>query len=861
MEEIVLAFNEQGLNPGALVLDGKIHRFKSDTKDQKKSAWYTGYQNHLLKSGEVFHVVVFGNFKTGETWTYQTQGAKVSREDKKIINEQIKKAKEAEAKLRAQNQELVAAEIKKKWNDLLDSGQSSYLDKKKISEVENLGVKYDLQGSVYIPARDSDGKLWSWQKIQWDGAKWFHPGGRIFGSYHTVGDLKKYGVIYITEGFATAASIHAATRRGVVVAFTSNNLVQVSRTIKKLYPGKSIIVCGDDDHWSTKANGEPCNSGREKAEEAAKAVLGKATFPEFKDLSEKPTDFNDLHCLEGIEKVSEQILGVKPKKASALYGLGFRDNSYFFTSTSNRQINEVISFNEDNLLKLMPLEYWESQFPGEKAAVDWKTAKSELMSQCRKRGIFSGKNVRGSGVWMDAGRIVVNMGDHLLVDGDRCDFGEIKTKYFYALSDNMKPLHEKPLSIGECEILVDACNTFKWSRGRDAGILMAGALVLSRVCGALPVRPHVWITGGAQTGKTTLLQKLVTPILGENSIAAEGNSTEAGLRQTLKHNALPIFFDEFETEEGKRTSENIAACLELMRSAWSSGGARILKGSATGTATSYNLQFSAIVSSIRLGLKNDADKSRFTVLELAPHGSDEDHWDHLSGLLSEIDDDYSERLFSRTVSMVPVILENYKIIKKVFARTGGARFGDQYGMLIAGFSSLIFDGVMGVDDAELVIKEMEFEEFGTSEIEADHNEALGHLLTSKIRLTGRENTYEDLVGNLIRDYLAGNDGVSSHTQQAQAAMGMQPDGRTASLKEIEKTLNNLGIRPKVEKDGKTYVAIVSSNHAELSKIWRGTKWNGNWSTPLGRIDNAIANKPVRVSGKVSKCVLIPASHF
>jgi hypothetical protein len=197
----------------------------------------------------------------------------------------------------------------------------------------------------------------------------------------------------------------------------------------------------------------------------------------------------------------------------------------------------------------------------------------------------------------------------------------------------------------------------------------------------------------------------------------------------------------------------------------------------------------------------------------------------------------------------------------MFSRTGGARFGDQYGMLLAGFASLIFDSIINPDDAEFLINEMDFDDFGTLETDADHNEALNHLLTTKIKLTGRENTYEDLVGNLIRDLLEGNDGVSKVTQEAQVSSGMRPDGRTASLKEIEKTLNNLGIRPKVEKDGNNYVAIVSSNHAELQKIWRGTKWNSNWSTPLARIDGSLKNKPVRVSGRTTKCVLIPTVNF
>ena len=67
---------------------------------------------------------------------------------------------------------------------------------------------------------------------------------------------------------------------------------------------------GDDDRHRLK-EGKP-NVGREKAEEAAKLVNGKAIFPAFNsdEYRHKKTDFNDLHKSRGLETVKRQVESV-----------------------------------------------------------------------------------------------------------------------------------------------------------------------------------------------------------------------------------------------------------------------------------------------------------------------------------------------------------------------------------------------------------------------------------------------------------------------------------------------------------------------------------------------------------------------
>lgn len=837
MQEIIQFAADVGLNITEVIPDGKPHKFKVAPNDDKKSGWYICYQNHTVTTGELFYIAVIGNYRTGETWTYKNDVVKLKREDKKNVKAQIDAAKKKHEEELLKVHSATALEAEIKWNGLSGSGISDYLSAKRISvqdedtryhEGKPLGIRFDSSGAFFVPMRDTQGKLWSLQKIL-SGFKQYMSGGKKQGCFHLLGSAEDNDTIRMVEGFATGASVFLACGGCVVVTFDSGNLVVVAKLLKEKYPDKNFIICGDDDRHKEK------NAGRTKGEEAAKITLGKSVYPTFTDSTDTGTDFNDLHIEEGLDVVKAQIEEVVAPKL-ALYTLGYKEKEYFFTSTSNRQIVSVTAFTETDFLNLMPVEYWEAIYPsrGENTRCDYSSAKSQLMQSCRNRGIFNGFNVRGAGVWMDDSRIVVNMGDHLVVDGQRMGLGDIKSRFFYSLGTNLSNLHTQPLTVEECKPLVNACSNFKW-KNQDAGILLAGALVLTRVCGAIPIRPHLWITGGAETGKTTLLEKLINVIIGVNALYVSRGTTEAGVRQSLKSNSIPVLFDEFETSNTAGDA-SIDALIELMRGAWSDSSAKILKGGSNGNATEYVARFSAIVSSIRTKLNDQADKGRFTVLELAPHGADAEHWKQLKGYLTQINGEFAERLFSRTIAMLPVILENQKVMQEVFAKKGGSRFGDQYGMILAGYASLIFDDVISREDAEWLAGEVTLEEEKEVVKGADHADCLGHLWTTMF-------SYEGVGGIRVSEPV----GRTIDTLQKEITKSEQDADQNK-----KKALLSIGIRVYTDS-----IAIVSSGHAALQKaVFQGTKWSQNWGVSLKR-HNGAEKKKIRIDGKSLNCIVIP----
>jgi putative DNA primase/helicase len=128
-------------------------------------------------------------------------------------------------------------------------------------------------GSVAVPLRDAAGKLWSLQAINEQGTKLFPKYGRKSGCFHLIGDMPAARALFVAEGYATAASVHAALGEPTGVAIDSGNLLPVARTLRELHPQIRMVIAGDDDPT------KPGNPGRTKAEAAALAVGGVAVFP------------------------------------------------------------------------------------------------------------------------------------------------------------------------------------------------------------------------------------------------------------------------------------------------------------------------------------------------------------------------------------------------------------------------------------------------------------------------------------------------------------------------------------------------------------------------------------------------------
>ena len=118
------------------------------------------------------------------------------------------------------------------------------------------------------------------------------------------------------EGYSTTACAKQVLGFPAVKAFDSGNLKAVAKAISEKYPDKPLVFLGDDDTHLVNHPQVRRNTGRVKAEEAARELGGTVVFPIFApgEQAGDPagfTDFNDLatKSVLGPEGLERQVKG------------------------------------------------------------------------------------------------------------------------------------------------------------------------------------------------------------------------------------------------------------------------------------------------------------------------------------------------------------------------------------------------------------------------------------------------------------------------------------------------------------------------------------------------------------------------
>lgn len=522
--------------------------------------------------------------------------------------------------------------------------------------------------------------------------------------------------------------------------------------------------------------------------------------------------------------------------------LGFDDGHYYFLPHKTQQVTSISSgsmTSTSQLLTLAGLEWWNHSFPS-KSSVDWTAAANAAIRWCEQSGTFDPGAIRGRGAWFDNGRSVLHLGNRLLVDRQPTSLHALDSRFIYQRAPGLESGDVvEPMTHNDAETLSKIVDGMNWSRATDR-MMFAGWLVLAPICGALAWRPHIWITGQRGSGKSWMVDNVVSPVIGSTALVVQGNSTEAGIRQQLKQDARPILFDEAEGESvtGRLRMQNV---LELARQASSDGLAQIAKGTAGGKALTYRVRSMFMLGSINVGLSQAADKSRFSVLTLGkskPGPTGRQQFDALQTLVNNtLTSDWCARLRSRTYGLIPTIRQNAATFSKAAAETiGNQRAGDQVGALLAGSYALHSDDRISLDDARVYVQAFDWAEQEDEKTESDESALLAEILHAQLRVDTGHGVRSRSVAELIQYY----------------AGGAEPDKELAGI-DANQVLVRHGIKVKNES------LIVSDSHPELRTILEKTAWAGGWGRILARIDGAETVKKIRFAGVFHRAVSIPIS--
>ena len=279
--------------------DGIIRFPDPQDSDGKKAGWVSMFFD---EKGQLA-AAQFGSWRDeSEKYMWRDSGYSALPEiEQSVINTKIQAAIH-------RRKEEIATSQKEARMQLMDSISTlSVITEHPYFERKGIQVKSTVYGQgtkAVIPLFDVNGELVTVQRIDEDGSKRLGAGCGKSGAFHWI--KGNDNAVLIAEGFATAASLFEATGYTTVMAIDCGNLKYVASAISKhpKYEYAPIVICADNDQFGEK------NIGKEKAAEAAIAVSASVVLPEFTDLDTKPTDFNDLHQLEGLEAVKAQVMPV-----------------------------------------------------------------------------------------------------------------------------------------------------------------------------------------------------------------------------------------------------------------------------------------------------------------------------------------------------------------------------------------------------------------------------------------------------------------------------------------------------------------------------------------------------------------------
>ena len=248
-----------------------------------------------------------------------------------------------------------ARESRRIWKRLKPAPASHpYLVKKGVGPGLCRVTKY---GRLVVPVYDAvTGKLISLQYISDDGEdKKFIKGSRTKGACCVHGDPDGGSdPIVFCEGYATGASIAAATGWPVVVCFYRANLAPVAEAMRDQFPKRDLIVAADND---TKIPGNPGRTDATKAARLAEARLA---------VSPRHGDFNDLALTEGPDAVREVLDAAKrpPKQPRLSPSKPLNTARVFVARCFTSEGMRTLYFHRDEFY-VWKQSYWSVIEPGE----------------------------------------------------------------------------------------------------------------------------------------------------------------------------------------------------------------------------------------------------------------------------------------------------------------------------------------------------------------------------------------------------------------------------------------------------------------------------------------------------------------
>ena len=523
--------------------------------------------------------------------------------------------------------------------------------------------------------------------------------------------------------------------------------------------------------------------------------------------------------------------------------LGAYNGAYYFMSG----MGEIRRFrpndmNEAGFQSLFDgnLEWLQEYFPmsvsGGRAATGCEfnvpAARAYFIRLCSLKGLFDDTiPVRRVGVWPSKlnNQIIIHCGDTVFIGGEWQPAGFETDGAIYPAVPPIKKPADTPASLEGSRFILDTLKSWNFELPQGPEIAL-GLLGQAYIAGALNWKSHGLFYGSQGSGKTTLA-RFIAAALGPMAHAPTNNYTEAGLRQTMSNQSRTLLLDEMEHDSG---SGSMRAVIKMIRQMSSGEGANIQRGSPGGQAQNFRLNGAVMMFCIHPTHLEPQDRARITRLKIKPLSLKT-----LPDIENRIKqaEALSLKLWRRAIDRIDHFQNAFAGFKGNLMSEGlTARAADQIATILAGADILLYNHPP--EDADSWQERMQtaqplIQDWQWDEEENEGQQCLTKLYSSLITPYGRE---EKTIATMI---LEGMDSQSGNFARD--------------------ALKQIGI---LIKDYHTQAPhlLIANNHEGLSRVFKGSKWEGGgWITALRYLDEVTsAPLPVRFSGVLSRATIIPS---
>jgi putative DNA primase/helicase len=508
---------------------------------------------------------------------------------------------------------------------------------------------------------------------------------------------------------------------------------------------------------------------------------------------------------------------------------GTTNSDVWFYARSTRQISHFrkAGLTKNALFTIMARELWGQYFRKPEGGIAWDNAIDWVIQESNKTPIFDPSRQRGSGAWREGTEVVVNNGEAVLKGGKTLDLYEASGEYFYERDTPLPYSYDGAMTSESAALLLRATERVRWTHELD-GVLFAGWLLLAPWASVLEWRPHLWLSGARGTGKTTILKRIVFPVLQDFAIKALGSSTPAGIRQALRNSGRSLVVDEAESDNRKQ-EEYIQEYLTMARQASSAGEAKTLHGSTGGEAVEWIVQSMILFASIGASIRQGADADRITKVTLKSNkkGEVDEGYPELEKAMDELTPAWALSFHARSLNILPEILKAVDQFRRGLASVlGSRRDSDQVGTLLAGAYMITHDKAPMASEVRQWLDGLDLESVRRVEEKTDEELLFDEILSYRTEIVYEGERYPGTVGAFLCGWFF-----------SQGKSSILPDDYVQTkMPHPEKLLDyltSLGLKP-VARQG-TFLQVAGGCHSGLRKILDGTPWRDSYVGILQRL--------------------------